>query len=480
MPFYKRDLSFKRGPKEWDAGEVHHRGAAEGAREAAAAAPVAAGTADAVARRRRGGKQFVGLKIGGSQIAAARVRNGESPELLQAARTSLDHGIVVNGELRDPETLAVALKAFFAEHKLPKRGVRLGIANNRIGVRTFEVTGIEDPKQLANAIRFRAQEVLPIPLEEAVLDYQILSEGVTEDGQPLRRVLLVVAYRELVDRYVYACRKAGLQIVGIDLEAFALLRAVAPPHDSSSGSERGALVAVSVGHDRSTFAVSDGRVCEFTRVLEWGGWALNIAIARALDMSPSEVEPIKRALSFTGAGEVPDGFTEEQLATAREAARKQLQTFARELVSSLQFYQNQPGSLGIGEIALTGGTAHLPGLGAELERLIGVPVRVVDPLSRVTVSKKVQRARAGRLARGRDRARDRGLGHARGQPPAPRRGQAQLRGEPRRRLRRRRRRGTRDRRARVDDDQRRRRGEQQAAGARRRSGRRSRRFRPCR
>ena len=137
------------------------------------------------------------------------MRNGESPELVQAARTSLDHGIVVNGELRDPEALAVALKAFFAEHKLPKRGVRLGIANNRIGVRTFEVTGIEDPKQLANAIRFRAQEVLPIPLEEAVLDYQVLSEGVTEDGQPLRRVLLVVAYRELVDRYVYACRKAG-------------------------------------------------------------------------------------------------------------------------------------------------------------------------------------------------------------------------------------------------------------------------------
>jgi Tfp pilus assembly PilM family ATPase len=96
---------------------------------------------------------------------------------------------------------------------------------------------------------------------------------------------------------------------------------------------------------------------------------------------------------------VPDGFTEEQLATAREASRRQLQTFARELVSSLQFYQNQPGSLGIGEIALTGGTAHLPGLGAELSRLIGVPVHVVDPLSRVRVSKKLQeREQVGSLA----------------------------------------------------------------------------------
>jgi type IV pilus assembly protein PilM len=398
-PFYKRDLSFKRAPKEWDAGEVLTEEAPKERPKLRRPPRPRPSLPSLPTLSRGGGKQLVGLKIGGSQIAAARVRNGEAPELVQAARTPLDHGIVVNGELRDPEALALALKAFFAEHKLPKRGVRLGIANNRIGVRTFEVTGIADTKQLANAIRFRAQEVLPIPLEEAVLDYQVLSEGVTEDGQPLRRVLLVVAYRELVDRYVYACRKAGLQIVGIDLEAFALLRAVAAPHDTSAGSDRGALVAVSVGHDRSTFAVSDGRVCEFTRVLEWGGWALNIAIARALDMSPSEVETVKRALSFAGAEQLPDGFTEEQLATAREAARRQLQTFARELVSSLQFYQNQPGSLGIGEIALTGGTAHLPGLGAELERLIGVPVRVVDPLNRVKVSKKVhEREQVGSLA----------------------------------------------------------------------------------
>ena len=394
----KRELSFRRAPKEWDAGEALTEETPK-AKPKLRRPPRPRPSLPSFSRGGGGGKQLVGLKIGGSQIAAARIRNGDSPELIQAARVSLDHGVVVNGELRDPEALAVALKAFFAEHKLPKRGVRLGIANNRIGVRTFEVTGIDDPRQLANAIRFRAQEVLPIPLEEAVLDYQVLSEGVTEDGKPLRRVLLVVAYRELVDRYVYACRKAGLQIVGIDLEAFALLRAVAAPHDPVPGSERGALVAVSVGHDRSTFAVSDGRVCEFTRVLEWGGWSLNIAIARALDMSPSEVEGIKRSLSFTGVEHVPEGFTEDQLATAQEAARRQLQTFARELVSSLQFYQNQPGSLGIGEIALTGGTAHLPGLGAELERLIGVPVRVIDPLSRVKVSKKVrEREQVGSLA----------------------------------------------------------------------------------
>ena len=62
--------------------------------------------------------------------------------------------------------------------------MRLGIANNRIGVRTFEIAGIDDEKQLDNAIRFRAQEALPIPIDEAVLDYQVLGEGVDEEGKP--------------------------------------------------------------------------------------------------------------------------------------------------------------------------------------------------------------------------------------------------------------------------------------------------------
>jgi type IV pilus assembly protein PilM len=350
------------------------------------------------ARGSRGAKRITGLKIGASQLAAARVANNGSAELLQIARTPLEPGIVVGGELRDPDALAEALKEFFAKNNLPKKGVRLGIANNRIGVRTFDIAGIEDDKQLTNAIRFRAQETLPIPIDEAVLDYQVLGDGRSEDGQPTKRVLLVVAYRDLIDRYIDACKKAGIQLVGIDLEAFALLRALHAPQDAVDADADAALVAVAIGHDRSTFAVSDGRICEFTRVLEWGGSALNVAIARALDAAPSEVDGVKRALALTDEM-VPEGLTPEQAQKARDAMRRAIQTFARELVSSLQYYQNQPGSLGIGEIVLTGGTAHLAGLAGELERLIGVRVRVGDPLARMKVSKKVGEAeQVGSLA----------------------------------------------------------------------------------
>jgi type IV pilus assembly protein PilM len=377
----KRELSFKRKPKE------KKPKAPKAETETAKKKP------KKERRPRKGSapkraKRLVGLKIGASQLAAARVVNNGVPELVQVAREDLENGLVVGGELREPELLAEALRAFFRKHGLPRQGVRLGIANNRIGVRIFEIAGISDPRQLENAIRFRAQEVLPIPIEEAVLDYQVLGERTDDEGNPVAKILLVVAYRELIDRYVSACKKAGIRLAGIDLEAFALLRALGEPRADDAPADA-AVVVVAIGHDRSTFAVSDGRVCEFTRVLDWGGSTLDVAIARQLNVAPSEAAPFKRDLSLTTAN-VPEGLTQEQADGAREAVRSQLQAFARELVSSLQFYQNQPGSLGIGEIVITGGTAHLAGLAEELQKLIGVRVSVGDPLSRVKLGKKVR------------------------------------------------------------------------------------------
>src|SRR5207247_7947038 len=99
----KKEISFRRTPKEPKAVEKRPAGS------------------------RSTPKRLVGLKIGASQLAAARVANNGQAELLQVAREPLEPGVVVGGELRDPEALADALKAFFRKHKLPRRGIRLGI-----------------------------------------------------------------------------------------------------------------------------------------------------------------------------------------------------------------------------------------------------------------------------------------------------------------------------------------------------------------
>jgi type IV pilus assembly protein PilM len=333
-------------------------------------------------------QELVGLDIGTVHLAAAHVVNNGAKEVVKLVSAPLTPGVVVGGEVRDPAALARALNEFFTQHDLPRRNVRLGLANSRIGVRVIEIAGIEDESQLRNAISFRAHEILPVPPEEAAIDYQVLEELVDENGQTTRRILLVVAYRESVDRYVAVAEEANIELDGVDLEAFALLRALtdrSAPEDAPV-----ANVAVCIGHERTTLVISDGDACSFTRVLNWGGAALTTAISRALKISISEAEKVKRTLSLEESSDSSSATGPERSAVAREAVRPELTTLVRELLSSLRFYQTQPDSLAIGEIVLSGGSAELAGLPAKLERDLGVRVRPGDPLLRVRLAEGVE------------------------------------------------------------------------------------------
>jgi type IV pilus assembly protein PilM len=396
--FLKKDISFKRKPSaKAKSAKAESNGTAEAAappeqaetpKEKAPKRALSSKTLPKRAPKQRkpkpastfsGGrqKQVVGLSIGASELAAAVVVNNGRPKLVKAARHTLPTDVVAGGEVRDAEALANELAAFFSAADLPRKNVRLGIGSSRTGVRVFERPTVDDPRQLANAIRFRAYETLPIPIEEAMLDYQIV-----EDTSAPDRVLLAVAYRDLVDRFAATCAAAKIELSAIDIEAFALLRAVGGEPLSAGERAEAARVAVSIGHDRTTVAVSDGRVCEFTRVLDWGGARVTSAIERALEVDATEAEKIKRSLDVSNQT-TEEAADDDRATRAVEAARREVNGLARELASSLHFYQDQPDSLGFAEITITGGGAHLQGLAEQLEELIGISVRVADPFARV-------------------------------------------------------------------------------------------------
>jgi type IV pilus assembly protein PilM len=338
--------------------------------------------------------EIVGLKIGATGIRAAQVVNNGGKQLVRTAHMPLPIGVVDGGEVRDPAALGQALKEFFTTNRLPRKGVRLGLANNRIGVRVIEVAGIEDEKQLGNAIGFRAFEMLSVPIDEAVTDYHVLSTDADEDGAVTRKILVVVAYRDSVDRYLEAMSAAKIDLAGIDLEAFALLRAVSePPADHGDGdvAPTVAVTAISIGHERTTVAVSNGRVCEFARVLEWGGANIGSAIARALKLTNPEGEELKHGLSLTAGREGIEGLAQPRSSEAIDAVRFELQTVVRELLSTLRFYQSQPASLPIGDILLAGGTSNIPGFAEELGKELGIPVHLADPFARVELEEDMER-----------------------------------------------------------------------------------------
>jgi type IV pilus assembly protein PilM len=162
----------------------------------------------------------VGLDLDPGHIAAAEVTVNGSLSLKRGAVAPLRPGVLRDGEVADVPALAEALKTFFAENGLSNR-VRLGIANQRIVVRTLDLPPLEDDKALAAAVKVQAPDHIPMPMDEAVIDWQSLGTVQTAAGQPRTRVVVVAVRREMVDRLVAASREAGLKLEGIDLSAFA-------------------------------------------------------------------------------------------------------------------------------------------------------------------------------------------------------------------------------------------------------------------
>ncbi|HEV2727666.1 MAG TPA: pilus assembly protein PilM, partial [Solirubrobacterales bacterium] len=157
----------------------------------------------------------VGLDIEAGSIAAAELRSNGSIELGAAAIGPLSPGAFHEGEVLDPDSLAEGLKSLFSEHKLSKR-VRLGIGNQRVIVRTLRLPAIEDPKEMEVAVRFQAQEQIPMPLDQAVLEYQVVGGVPAEEGEaPQLDVIVIAARRDMISSFLAPLRKAGLEPVGV-------------------------------------------------------------------------------------------------------------------------------------------------------------------------------------------------------------------------------------------------------------------------
>src|SRR5256714_2271392 len=221
----------------------------------------------------------VGLDLDGAYIAAVQT---SADGVSRAASTELAPSVISGGEVTDVTALSEALRDFFKTHGLPKR-VRLGIANQQIVVRQMEIPKIEDDKERDAAVRFQAAEAIAMPLEEVVLDHQVVGETINPEGASRLRVVVVAARESMIARIVEAVRGAGLKPEGIDLNAFALVRTLAVPSDSTET----ARVFCHLG-GVTNLAVAVGTTRLFTPPLspQWGAEGDNAAAALAEEIRP--------------------------------------------------------------------------------------------------------------------------------------------------------------------------------------------------
>ncbi len=178
-------------------------------------------------KKKTGG--VVGLEIEAGSIAATEVQgtNG-SARVSASAIQPLDAGAFHEGEVLDPDRLAAALKVALLPAQARASGFGSASATSSVVVRTVRLPAIEDPKEMDAAVRFQAQEQIPMPLDQAVLEHQVVGGVPAEEGaKPQVDVVVVAARRDMVSSFVEPIRSAGLEPVGVDLSAFAMIRALA-------------------------------------------------------------------------------------------------------------------------------------------------------------------------------------------------------------------------------------------------------------
>ncbi len=317
--------------------------------------------------KRHSSKALVGLDLDPAHVAAVEATSNGSVHITRSAIGALRPGVLRDGEVTDPAALTAAIQDLWASNsELPTR-VRLGIANQRIVVRTLDLPPLTDPKAIASAVQVEAPDHIPMPMDEAIIDHQVLGIVDTPAG-PRTRVVVVAVRREMIDRYVDAVRGAGLDIAGIDLSAFALVRALAAPNDGEG------IIFVNVA-GLTNVAVAIGPHCLFTRAAAGG---LDTMIHALADRRALTTEHASQWISHVGL-ETPieeiDGDPEVVAAT-RTVLEEGVHQLADTVRNSLNFYRMQQNAQPVSRAVLTGPAAAVPGLPGALADKLSMMVEV--------------------------------------------------------------------------------------------------------
>ena len=330
----------------------------------------------------------IGLDIGTTHVRAAELEFGSGargpngqPTLVRYGEVPIPIGAVRDGEVEDQATVSMALRQLWAQARFSTRDVNIGVGNQRVVVRELDLPWMP-MAQVKTSLPFQVQELLPMSTDEALLDYFPTGELEGPSGRMLHG-MLVAATRDTVRANVLAVEGAGLRPRMVDLNPFALLRSVVRGELAQQ-----TVAVVDIGARVTQVVIAAQGMPQFVRMLPSGGHNVTEAVASAMSVSAPEAENIKREVGI-GYAVAPD------LQAVSEAINAVVRPLIEAVRNTFVYYAgNHPGA-GIDVVLLTGGGAHLPGLGQYLSSASRLSVTIGDPLSTVRLGKAIRAEELG-------------------------------------------------------------------------------------
>jgi type IV pilus assembly protein PilM len=317
---------------------------------------------------RRRQSSTIALDIGPDAIVVLQSSGTERARACRAIVHPLPVGLVVDGEVVNVDALAVELQALFSEHKLG-RDVRVGLAHPRLMVRMVELPATLDGADLDGAVRHLAGDLLPVGLEQLVVDYRRVGKAPAEVGGQ-QRILMAAARVDGIERLMRALHGAGLRAERIQLAGLALLSALDRPplgDDAILYVQAGALTNVVITEQGEPLLV---------RAASAGSEAIAAGLAERAQIAH---EAARERVAAVGVGRrAAPGAAETDGDNLDFAAALQVREGLRRIVAEIQssrgFYSARPDARPIGAVVLTGPMTTWPGVVDALTRELHLPV----------------------------------------------------------------------------------------------------------
>jgi type IV pilus assembly protein PilM len=317
----------------------------------------------------------VGLDIGATGVRATILGQERDPASLVwacrgLAEAELPLGVIVEGEVVDHQTLTRTLKEMWRANGIACRQVVIGVSHPQVVVRSMRMPRLP-ADQFASALPYQAKDVIALPIEDALLDFQPLDDG--SDGHEVEG-LLVAAPRQPIVGVVRAVEAAGLVVSGVDLASFAAMRAV-------GGIGFQAEAVIDMGAQFTNVVIHLEGVPRIVRTLPRGGQQLTDRLAERMGLTPGEAELLKRDVGLIGPNAEVCGILSEGI-----------RPLTADIRASIQYFSSANTTVTLRRLTLTGGAAELPGLRAMLSDELGLETESVSPMQYVAETAKPRRA----------------------------------------------------------------------------------------
>lgn len=315
---------------------------------------------------------FFGLDIGSHALKVAQAeKSGDKYRLVALGIAPAPAGGILSEAARDLTSLSEGIKKLRADAKITTNNVAVALPEDKVFTRIIETPPLTED-ELASAIKWEAEQYIPIPLTEVSIDYQIVSKP--DKGKDKKmEVLLVAAPKQLIEKHLRVLENAGLRAVSLETEIIAIARSVAPPDSSPT-------LVVDLGARATDMAIVDSGQIVFTRSIGTAGEALTRAVASQLKLEPAQAEEYKKAY----------GVDPAQLeGKVKGAIGPIIDVVVKEMEKALEFYRSKHAENPVKRVVLTGGTAGLPEVVSLIAQKLGIEVQLADPFARLEKEEEI-------------------------------------------------------------------------------------------